>query len=280
MTGRYWGKNKNGYLENDSNWSLIDRIYLSPIKDIKNFIIGHYHDKVQALYLTGSISRGLAKPDYSDADLFIVSKPNAIFSNEDEQKISRFEKTIEDRYKFITDVQIEIWPWDYVFLPNNKFSIAAFVIKSHSVFLLGDDISNQIEPYKLSKHIANDDVVQIKSDIDEALKEIKGDPSEQNVAYWCKRIMKNIIRALYGLVMIDVDKFTRDIDLCVDCFLTKYPEKLNEIIRARDLVNNPTHNKEVLIKFLEDFGEWVIDEANIWLDKYNPNREVAMDFGA
>lgn len=269
MTGRFWKINSQGDLQNDSNWQYVDKTYYQPVDQIKNAILSEFKDKIEGLYLTGSVSRGLAILNKSDLDLFMVIKPDYSFNEKDRSTLAEIEHAIHNQYRFITDVQIEAWPWDYVFLPNNEFSIGAFIIKTHSIFLLGNDVSSKIEPYTLTWHIANDDVIQIKPDIEEAIFEINRDPSEQNVAYWCKRIMKNVTRACFGLVMLDLGEFTRDVDLCVDSFLKQYPNKRQDIRTVKRLINEPTGNKEAVLEVLNSFGKWVITEAENWLKVYH-----------
>ncbi|MCS5707936.1 hypothetical protein CC99x_003355 [Candidatus Berkiella cookevillensis] len=52
--------------------------------------------------------------------------------------------------------------------------------------------------------------------------------------------MKNIVRASFGLIMLDVGKFSRDIDLCVDCFVKRYPRKADKMQKVKALITNPT----------------------------------------
>lgn len=86
------------------------------------------------------------------------------------------------------------------------------------------------------------------------------------------------MRASFGLVMLDIAEFTRDIDLCVDCFVKKYSHKVEKMNEAKAFISTPTGNKDELINFLEDFGKWVIDESNLWLDKHNFQREIALPY--
>ena len=61
--------------------------------------------------------------------------------------------------------------------------------------IYGDDFSAHTSPIKPDTALANDELIMIHQDIDQARQEISADAAEEEVKYWCKHVMKNIIRA-------------------------------------------------------------------------------------
>ncbi len=250
MKSRFWSIDDKGYLLNDADWDKIDPLYHSLIERVVRAYLPY---NPHSIYLTGSISRGIAVPYQSDLDAFAVAHPG-------KGEHCSIPMSLED--SAVSDIQLEVWPWEYVFPEDRAFSIGAFIIKTHSVCLYGKDLGEGIAPYTLTSEIAKDDLRHIDSDIKEALKAIRLTSSQESIRYWCKRIMKNIIRTGFSLVMLEEGCFTRDLDLCCSVFIRHYPQQKKQMKRALLWAKNPTASIEVIEAFLRDFGHWLMQKAS------------------
>ena len=118
--------------------------------------------------------------------------------------IVQTEDEILAKHDCVSNVQLEIWPHGWLLHDESEFSISAFILQTHAVCVWGVDMSPDLTDYKFTDKerriaIANDDIVQLQSDIDEAVEEISTEDSPVNIRYWCKRICKNMIHSAFGL---------------------------------------------------------------------------------
>ncbi len=272
--GRIWRLDAHGNLLNDC-----DRAHLVPPYDaVARAIVAaytqHIPNDIHSIYLTGSVPRGLAVPGQSDMDAFAVLEeyrdPELVMQD----WIDAAEDQINAAHTCVNGVQLELWPHGYVFLDPDEFSVGAFIIKTHSLCLWGADLAPELPDYPISPAIANDDIVQIQPDIEEAIDEIEADTSAENVRYWCKRISKNIIRATFGLVMVAEGVHTRDIDLAAAYAIQHYPAQKSAIEQAVAFINLPTDDAGTILHYLRESGAWFIAEADRWLDIHNPERHL------
>ena len=253
------------------------------VDDVIQAYIKHIGQDLHSIYITGSVPRGLAVEGQSDLDAIAVleyyTDPELVMQD----WISSTEDEILARHNCVSDVQMEIYPHGWLLHDESEFSISAFVIKTHAVCVWGIDMLPDLTDYQFSDKntriaVANDDIVQIESDIDEAIDSIMADDSPDNVRYWCKRICKNVVHSAFGLVMIDEVVHTRDIDISVNYFLKHYPNQQKGIEQAVRFILSPTDSVSEILDFLDTFGAWLMTECNRWLDQYNPDHDIEYQF--
>ncbi|MBZ0294938.1 MAG: hypothetical protein K8L99_20415 [Anaerolineae bacterium] len=274
--GRYWRTDEDGNLLNDASPEYIQPPFAAVVQAAVDAYLQHIPDDVHSIYVTGSIPRGLAIEGESDLDMFAVltesSDPLLVMQD----WIEPTEEALIDQYPCVTDVQLEVWPDGYVFTDPARFSIGAFIIKTHSVCVWGSDLTPELGDYPVSAAIANDDLVQIEPDIAEAVERIQADRQPANVRYWCRRVMKQILRAGFALVMVEEGRHTRDHDLCYEAFARHYPGHAADMKRALEYARFPLEDADGVLAFLENMGSWIIAQANRWLDEHNPARDPAL----
>jgi len=277
--GRIWQVDKRGYLINDAKSEHIKPPFLDVIDDVIKAYLHHIGDDVHSIYITGSVPRGLAVEGQSDIDVIALleyyTEPELVMRD----WIASAEDNILAKHDCVSDVQMEIWPHGWILHDESEFSISAFILKTHAVCVWGVDITPDLTDYKFTDKstriaIANDDIVQIEPDIDEAIDEIEADDSPANVKYWCKRICKNMIHAAFGLVMVDEAVHTRDTDISAQYFIKHFPDYKPEVKQAIAWVESPTDERQDILDFLDTFGAWLIAECDGWLDGYNPERDL------
>lgn len=263
----FWPQDEAGYLLNDASVDKIPSNYLPLIDDIKNIYLKYANDHIHSIYLFGSVVRGKAKPGLSDIDcLAILKEPiNTDWMQDERQKLIA-------QYPIISSVVFDFELLDEV-IKENEFSWTAFILSIGGICIYGQDLLPNLPRLKPSNIIANSELIQLEDNVKEAVEEIKKADTEEKVLYWCRRIMKNIIRDGFFLNMQKDNKFTPDVDLCFHQFIKHYPEQTVNMEKAVNYSKNPTTDKEELIMFLNSFGRWIIAEDNRWLDKYNPTRK-------
>ena len=261
--GRLWKHDSEGFILNDADATHLQPPFSIPIDKARSEYIRILGNSLHSIYVTGSVSRGLAVQGKSDLDLFAVLRPGS--ENSDDTSIVDASRGVHRRFPWLSDVQMEVWRWDYAFAPQSPFSIGSFIIKTHSICIYGDDLAPRIPRFKPSAHVAADDIAQIKPDIEEAISEINKDPGAENVSYCCKRIMKNIVRTGFALVMLEEKSHTRDLDLCCEIFSKYFPEKKLNMERAVELSLHSLTSRDELLAFINSFGNWIMAQADTWL---------------
>jgi uncharacterized protein len=281
--GRLWRVDERGFLINDATLEHIIPPFQAVVDDVIQAYVEHIGKDIHSIYITGSVPRGLTIEGQSDLDAIAVleyyAEPELVMQD----WVSSAKDAILAKHECVSDVQMEIYPHGWLLHDESEFSISAFILKTHAVCVWGIDMSPDLSEYRFTDQetriaIANDDIVQIEPDIDDAIDAIEADDSPDNVRYWCKRICKNIIHTAFGLVMVDEAVHTRDIDLSVSYFLKHYPDQEKHIQQAVHFIDSPTDSARDLLAFLDSFGVWLIEECDRWLDHYNPERDMEYQF--
>lgn len=258
--GRFWEIDANGFILNDASRQKITPIYQPSIAVLTDAYRTHLGDALHSVYVRGTVPRGMAIPGISDLDSFAVVIAGATTS--DLSWAAPAEQQIIESCPALTGVSFESWLISDVMAPTGKCEMP-FVLKTQAVCVLGDDLSHQFPKYRPDATVAAIDLSQIQADIEEATTAISSATiSHEQVRYWCRRIMKNIIRAGFCLTMENEHSFTRDLPLCIQSFVRHYPEKAPEMNRALQFFLDPTPDLGELQHFLDNFGCWLIHEAD------------------
>src|ERR1700733_3197644 len=262
-TGRFWRCNTSGEILNDAAGELIQPEYLPVLKDVVDTYSAIFNRALASIYITGSVSRGVASAR-SDIDFFSVLSPNERLSAESAAQLSARRDILEEKYPWIQKFDLEAWESDQLAPGANGFAVCAFIVKVHSVLLFGKDLSKRHPSFYLRPEIAAEDVNQIGADIIEAVNETASDVSADNVKYWAVRVSKNVVRACFGLVMMDVGLFTRDIELCAQSYLKYCPRRKSDIEILLNQIRHPTESRAELHEILAATSRWLLPEAEDW----------------
>jgi uncharacterized protein len=272
--GRLWRMDDEGYILNDAHAAYIRSPFDRTVQDaIAAYTESIVHD-VHSIYICGSVARGLAVEGKSDLNVFAVlnefSDPDLVLRD----WRTAAEETILDKHPSITDIRLDLWPYTYVSGDPAYFSIGAFIIKTQSVCVWGSDVTSELPEYRVSPHIANDDIVQIKDDVQDALDDIQANP--RRVRGVCHRVSKNLLHTGFSLVMLDEGIYTRDLDVSHEYFAKHYPDYSDAMRQALEYAHNPPRDPQPVVNMLNQLGGFLIAEADKWLDRYNPERHIAL----
>lgn len=271
--GRFWKTSQNGEIQNDSAREMINPQFEPVLIAVVDAYKSILKDRLSSIYLTGSVSRGMERGTSSDVDFFAVLKQDVPFNSKDETSIEEQKQILKSKFPWVKKFDLEVWKPEWIFPPNGDFSIFAFVIQTHSVLLLGTDLGKTIPKFKLTPTIAQDDIAQIRTDIGEAILEVNRDSSAESIKYWSARISKNIIRTCFGLVMMEIGHFTRDLDLCAQSFLKLKPHFRTDIEAVLSQIKTPFDNKDQLFEQLHRISSWLFPLAGTWLKENGTEKE-------
>jgi uncharacterized protein len=274
--GRWWPLDAAGHILNDAHLDSMQPAFQRVVSAAVQAYIQHIEADLDSIYVTGSVARGLAIPGLSDLNMFAVTAADADPDLVLRDWLPEVETCLLDQFPDLADVQLEIWPYYYVFDDPSRFSIGGFILKTHSVCVWGSDLSTSLPDYQVTPAIANDDLVLLAADLAQARAALAEDPSPENTRYWCRIICKTLLWCAFGLVQMAEGQHTRDVDLGYAAFARHYPGHAREMRRVLDGVNQPLDDADTVLHLLDTTGAWLLARADTWLDQYNPERDLAL----
>lgn len=277
LQGRLWRTTERGVLLNDARREAIQPEFQPVLDAVVAACLEHGEDDIHSIYVTGSVARGLALPGISDINVFAVLEHHLDPELVMQDWIPLAEERLLKAHPVVSDIKIDLLPQGSIFRDPDEFSISAFIIATHSVCMWGADLTPEMPVYNLNDvdtrlGIANDDILQMMPDIDDAWNSIQADRTPENVRDWCRFICKNIIHSAFSLTREQEVAHTRDIDVALGYINRYYPEQVDAMAQAADWIRQPMDDAETLLDFLESHGEWMIDRCEDWLDAHNPDR--------
>ena len=250
---------ENGYLISEADASYIVEPWKSVVEDTKNTYLSHIDEEhIHSMYVRGTVARGKGIEGVSDVDTFVVTT-----CDPDELDLSwgRTErKKLEEKHSFVSGVEFDIKWYDEVFGPTDGGFEDRFTIKTQSACVYGEGLSSHIEPCKADVATAR----RLGNDFESALSKAKNRLNEASTPeekrFWCRWMMKRILRGGFLLVMPQEQGFTRDLYPSYERFARWYPEKASQMRQALEWAINPTDEVQQVLAFLETFGSWLSEE--------------------
>jgi|694.fasta_scaffold01223_24 hypothetical protein len=255
--GSVLNTDKDGFIINESSLDKIKSPWREAVEEIKQAYLDNTKDSLKSIYVRGSVAKGEAIEGISDIDTLAV-----ITKDIDKSWIKPIRKTLDTKFTFSTGVDFSFLQYDEL-LNSDSLADYKFLIKTQSVCIYGDDISDEIENFKVDIKTANILVKNLKIVFENTIKGIVDNPDKEDIREWCSWVMKRILRAGFVLVMDQEKVFTRDLYPSYKIFSKYYPEKEYEIRMALELAINPVDDVEVIINFINTFGLWLEEEIEI-----------------
>jgi uncharacterized protein len=267
--GRYCAMNESGYIKSDSASSKIQTDFFEVIEEVVKTYQHHLGKDLHSIYIRGSIPRGLGIHGVSDLDTLAITYKNT--SELDLRWVNEIEDKINAQYTCINGVEFSFYHINET-METTNFSIIPFMVKTHSICVFGEDIATQLPIYKADKTLGNDHLIKLKDQILQAREDLVDNDDINDVLDCCVWIMKIIVRAGLALVIEEENLYTRDLYPAYQIFTKYYPEKEHEMEEALRFAIAPIADPEVLLTFLNQFGQWLIDESEKWLQVHNPSK--------
>ncbi len=224
--GRFLSVDKFGFVQPDVAIDLIDNTW----KPVVEFVIRSLMKRqgVRSVYVRGSIPRGLAIKNVSDADFIYFSEINFDSADVD------LEDAAEADFPVVKDLQI-------FRLDRTRFNRIHYLqrrpyfhmlLKTQGLFLAGDDIVKDIEPFKIGPNMVSH-VFSLANEFSRLPRWLEDDRNrgiDQSIRHqWFSR---KIVRSGFEVTMDRTDRFTRDLYLCYEQFAQFYPERSKQMYRV------------------------------------------------
>ncbi|KMM35812.1 hypothetical protein [Guptibacillus hwajinpoensis] len=265
--GSFYRVDDEGYLVNDTSWEKIDQNYRNAI----NFAIELLTLAIplSSIYLRGSVPKGNGIEGISDLDLIVLTDQDqeGVAEILDQKLVNEFPWVSGCEVSFLSPAKLE---------KVTHFSIMPFMLKTSSLCVYGNDVAKGVPRFKADRALANNHLIQLRTHINQAKQELNGNEDKEDIADCCTWIMKIIVRSGLALVMEQKPTYTRDLYPAYTLFSGFYSNKEREMKQALIYAIVPSNYADEVIRFLNGFGEWMIQESDHWLDQYNPNRDPHM----
>ncbi|WP_035434128.1 hypothetical protein [Bacillus sp. UNC322MFChir4.1] len=264
---------KDGYIINQSDRNKINPIFSLVIHDVINAYSTYLKDDLHSVYIRGSIPKGIGIEGVADLDTIAVTKqhPNKLKLN----WVKKIEHRLNQKYDCVDGIELSFYSIEEI-LNTSSFSIMSFILKTHGICVFGEDLIPQLPKYKANEALANDHLIHLQTQIKNACEDLKDNSDIEDIKDCCKWIMKIIVRAGLALVIMKENTYTRDLYPAYKLFSKYFPEKEQDMRKALEYAITPIIDTKVLLLFLNEFGKWMISEADRWLQFYNSNRELNM----
>ncbi|WP_273835942.1 nucleotidyltransferase domain-containing protein [Guptibacillus sedimenti] len=260
--GSFYAVNEEGYLVNDTSREKVGN-YRNAINRAVEILT--LKVPLQSIYLRGSVPKGKGIEGISDLDIIVLTE------HENEQIAEFLNQIITDEFPWVNGCEVSFISQQEL-EPVTCFSIIPFMIKTSSLLVYGNDVAKAIPNYKPDRALANDHLIQLENHINQAKRELVGNEDVEDIADCCGWIMKIIVRSGLALVMEKDPKYTRDLYPAYTLFSNFFPHKESCMKQALIYAVYPIKSREEITQFLDQFGGWLIQEANDWLNEYNPER--------
>lgn len=264
---------RDGYIINHSDWNKINPIFLPVIYDVVNTYSTYLQDDLHSVYIRGSIPKGIGIEGVADLDTIAVTKQNP---NKLQLKwIKEVEQELNQKHTCVDGIELSFYCIEDV-LNTSSFSIISFILQTHGMCVLGEDLIPQLPRYRANEALANDHLIHLQGQIKNACDDLQDNSDIEDIKDCCKWIMKIIVRAGLALVITKANTYTRDLYPAYKLFSKYFPEKENDMRKALEYAITPIIDANLLLSFLNEFGKWMVSEVDKWLQFYNPNRELNM----
>lgn len=259
----------NGYIVNDSSIKKIKSDFYKLIEEVIENYQTHLGADLHSVYIRGSVPRGLGINSVSDLDTIAIT--NKTTNDIDLKWVDTAEQELNKKFNCVNGVEFSFYHIEDI-LEATTFSIIPFMIKTHSVCLLGEDLKVYLPNYKADKTLGNEHLVNLKNQVEQAKEDLDGNEDIEDILDCCGWIMKIIVRAGLALVIEEENQYTRDLFPALKIFSKYYPEKESEMKQALIYAIKPIGNANEIIDFLDEMGNWMVSESEKWLQVHNPKK--------
>lgn len=230
--GAFFPKDKYGFIINPCDVKKISKHLLPVLDHIISKYIEILGDTLIAVYLRGSVARGMQIENCYDIDTFaLVSRQDIRWDKLEASDL--FNQEINELFGLKQAVEWMISSYCDNFIYKNPR--LAMILKTQSLCLYGRDIKYQIPPFKpgkemmlYTKWLAED----IRSYFEK----------ENSTTEDTQNIIKTILRTGFELVMEREQAFTPDLFLCCQSFGKYYPELKSKMDKLLFYFVNPPKN--------------------------------------
>jgi hypothetical protein len=242
----------NGFIVNVSSKDHLSLRNKNYIESIINYFLMLHKNHVHSIYLSGSSANGRFREGYSDIDLLVVYSNELPFDKKLKGTISK-----EFCSNNPTLPQIDLSQRN---LGNLFIRPMDFLIKTQMCCIYGNNLQDQISPFKVSEDIIYNLHLSRKL-VDTFQRKILQENHPEVIKNLGTQVFKNIIRFSYETIMLEVKRYTRDIYTCYFELQKHYPDKQRIFYEMLNYSINGTTDKVTIVHLVSSIREWLIEKS-------------------
>jgi uncharacterized protein len=226
--GRFLSVDDLGYVKPDVAIDNVGPIWNPLVAFVRDALMNR--QGIRSVYIRGSIPRGLAIENISDADFIYFSETKC------EPADIELERIVEAKFAFVKG--LELFRLDCASFnnirPSQERPYFHMLLKTQCLFLAGDDIARDIKPFRIGPEMVSHVFLLERefSRLPRLLEQGRKSGVEQSMRQWFSR---KIVRSGFEVTMDRSNCFTRDLYLCYEQFARLYPAYSEQMFRV--LVN-------------------------------------------
>lgn len=255
---KFLKQDENGFIINEANQSLISTKWKEAIDYTVLLFKELYKDKLDTIYLRGSVTVGAQIDASSDIDILVFLRRDK--TDDDYAIFEKINNEVIKNYPFVERIDI-ISDNVSTITSNKSYQV---MIKTQSICIYGNDtIPYSIPSFTPKEAIFH--IYKIGTDIDNFINFFNSGTNDRKlIELKCKTIMKRIVRTGFELVVNDSGKYTRDLYTCYSEFVKYYPNKKQEMKQALFYAIEPTDKIKPILIVLNGIGRWISAKAKLY----------------
>ena len=235
--GNYLETDEQGFLQSRADPANVTDPWRAAVEAVTSAYLENWPTSIHSIYVRGSIAKGLAVAGTSDVDSFALLKPGCEqeFSYEAVKAWAEtVEQNVKEKFPFVTGVEVGLETFEEAQDRENPY---ALILKIEAACVYGEHLADEIAPYKPGPEMAFQ-TKYFRSHLETFLAEYPAEPEAEQPDFinW---MMRRFLRLGMELVMVEEQRFTRDLYLCYESFAKHYPAKAAKMYRALELAINP-----------------------------------------
>lgn len=251
--GSFLPVDEAGWLVNDSRAEYVPAALRAALVD---FFSQAFGDALVSIYVRGSVARGNAVPGISDLDAFAVlaDGTDAACPHLSPDMLASLRAAAPQ----LTDFELSTCRGEEV--TRSYYSSWAFLVKTQSACIYGEDLGAALEPYRVGPHLMAE-AMYLPMRMQVYAQRVADDTTAEQAIATCQWMMKAIVRAAFDLTLDRAGRYTRDLYPCWTTFSQLYPEHAHHCERALQWAIAPDADTAAHRALVDAFGGWICAEG-------------------
>ncbi len=223
-------------------------------------LASRFGNKLDGIYLYGSIARGNARPNDSDLDVTLVFKDP--LTDIQRQEVEKLRVELQERHSEVTKVDFDIGLITDVLDPKNKYSWG-YWIKHCCKCVWGNDLSHKFPLLKPSREIAfaiNGDFHKV---VEDYIAKIVSQKNKKDVLRLKREVSRKLIRSTNVLRNQNDASWPVTLENYYETFCEVCPNECNKLEYILEQANAPDPETDIFTQRVSSFSDWLKSASNI-----------------
>ncbi|MEZ9916537.1 nucleotidyltransferase domain-containing protein [Vibrio breoganii] len=242
------GLDDHGYIVNSCSLDKIQPEFHAVVNAVIDELCLRFPDRIDGIYLYGSVPRGTARAEESDLDVSIVFKDEV--TSDDNEALCSISLSLSRLHPEISKLDLDPGSLQDILKPQEKYHWQ-FWLRHCCCCVWGNDLSRQFPQLKPSLHIAR----ALNGDIDGFVRQMADKFERMSAGEMSRVVGKKLLRSAYYLIAEQDGSWHTDLALCARSASEYYPQHKDELHLAYQLATGHRSSKEQALSLAHKFKE-------------------------